>query len=142
MTATEESGLVQHAIRELEFGNVEEDVRPSLVEAVRAFASYGHSGGSSSVCVQILNDLLHYRPLGPLTSSPDEWMHIDEAVAGQPNLWQSRRNPEAFSLNGGATYYVLSEERRWIPFRLRRWLRKAGEENLVFPMHKAAPARG
>jgi hypothetical protein len=135
---------VQHAIRELEFAGVEHDVRPSIIAAVKAFASYGHSGGSASAVIPMLNDLLNFRNIGPLTSHPDEWQHIEENIAGDNLTWQSRRHSDAFSKNNGITYYVLSEERRWvhrmlakIPKRLRvkiptnLWLR------LIFPFHKS-----
>ncbi len=47
--------------------------------------------------------MLQFKNLRPLTNNPDEWMDVGD------NCWQSCRNPEAFSLNGGITYYLLSE---------------------------------
>lgn len=131
----EESNLVAHARRELEFAGVEEDVRPSIIAAVEAFASYGHSGGSASVVIPMLNDLLNFKNIAPLTDRRDEWMDVADFAGYQ--VWQNRRNSEAFSLDGGGTYYLLSEERKWIPWRIRRALRKRSEY-LVFPKHRSA----
>jgi hypothetical protein len=133
----EDSNLYAHAVRELELAHVEEDVRPSLLDAVAAFASYGHSGGSAGVCVLILRDLLQYQPLSPLTDDPAEWMLVEEDKAGNKRTWQSIRASEAFSDDAGKTYYMLREERRWIPWSLRKKLRNDVSQWLVFPRHRS-----
>lgn len=104
------SNLVEHAKREL--GRVESDpwLVDGMVKVVAAFAEMGHSGGSASVAIPMLNDLLQFKNLSPLTDDPDEW--IDQtAFTATPNvtLWQNKRNSEAFSFDGGKTYYLLSE---------------------------------
>lgn len=105
--------LVEHARRELELsGQFEEDpaYAQSVVAAVAAFASYGHSGGSAACAVGQIVTLLRYGTLSPLTNSPDEWNEVAaEYTSGPTTLWQSQRNPEAFSEDGGRTYYLLSE---------------------------------
>lgn len=109
---TEDSNLVKHAIRELELcGQTEEDpvFAQSLVDAVRAFASYGHSGGSASVAINQLYELLQFRSLSPLTNDPDEWFKHADDHAGRLNLWQSKRDPAAFSTDGGQTHYYVDD---------------------------------
>lgn len=98
--------LVEHAKRELALAGNDEDFNNSIIKAVEAFASYGHSGGSASVAVPMLNDLLQYKNLTPLTDHWDEWMEVE---MGDIPCWQSIRNPEAFSHDHGYTYYLLSE---------------------------------
>lgn len=95
--------LVEHAKRELDLLENDEDFNQSILKAVAAFAEYGHSGGSASYAIPLLNDLLQFKPLSPLTDDPKEWNEVGTDV------WQSCRNPEAFSTDGGATYYLLSE---------------------------------
>lgn len=108
-TGEEHGGnLVEHARRELALVETDQDFIKSIIAAVRGFSTYGHSGGSHSAGLALLNDLLQFKNLSPLTNNPDEWMQIAEEVAG-PNIWQSKRNPEAFSQDGGKTYYLLSE---------------------------------
>jgi hypothetical protein len=106
------SNLVDHARREL--ARVEQGPEgdrafaDSLLRAVEGFASYpGHSGGSAMVAVDWLTRLLRFENLSPLTSDPAEWTNVSD-VSGDP-LWQSKRCSEAFSDDGGRTYWLLSE---------------------------------
>jgi hypothetical protein len=104
------SNLVEHARRELALCGNDDDFNESIIKAVEAFASYGHSGGSASVAIPMLNDLLQFKNLTPLTDDSSEWNIVDDDM--QPDgvrCWQSNRNSEAFSTDGGKTYYLLSE---------------------------------
>jgi hypothetical protein len=94
-----------HAKHELDLVEKDEEFKACIVNAVREFAKYGHSGGSAGVGIHFLNELLQFRNLSPLTDDPNEWM----TVTNEDPCWQSRRNPEAFSSDGGKTYYLLSE---------------------------------
>jgi hypothetical protein len=104
------SNLVDHARRELELIGEDPEVVDWYVSVIRAFTGFGHSGGSASVMIPTLNDLLQFKNLSALTDDPDEWNHISDAVAGHEDLWQSRRNPEAFSHNGGKSFYYVSDK--------------------------------
>lgn len=104
------SNLVNHARRELTLcGQAAEDPEyaDSIVRAVEAFASYGHSGGSASVAVEQLTALLRFQNLSPLTNAPEEWE--DRSAISSAPLWQNRRNHSAFSEDGGKTYFLLTE---------------------------------
>lgn len=95
--------LIEHAIRELSLAGNDEEFNDCIIKAIEVFASYGHSGGSAVVGIQILHDLLQFKNLTPLTNNPSEWNKVG------PKMWQSSRNPEAFSIDGGAHYYLLSD---------------------------------
>jgi hypothetical protein len=110
-TAIDESNLVAHARRELALIGEEPETVAGYLNVIQAFADMGHSGGSASVAIPTLNRLLQFGNLRPLTDDPGEWNHVAEAQAGQDDLWQSARNPEAFSNDGGETYWLLSEGR-------------------------------
>lgn len=102
--------LTEHARRELELcGQHAEDPEysESIIRAVEAFASYGHSGGSASVAREQLHALLGYKTLSPLTSDPAGWEDRSE-ISGTP-LWQNRRDPSVFSTDGGKTWYSVGE---------------------------------
>ena len=46
----------------------------------------------------------------PLTDDPYEWQYHGEDLWGsKEGIWQNKRNSEAFSNDGGQTYYLLSE---------------------------------
>lgn len=113
-----ESNLVTHARRELELIGEEPETIDWYLRVVKEFSSYGHSGGSMSVAIPTLQALLCFQNLSPLTRNPDEWMFISEDLWGDTNgIWQNVRNGEAFSNDGGITYYLLSENKD--PSKLR-----------------------
>lgn len=95
--------LVEHAKQELARTQNDKEFNDCIIKAVAAFAEYGHSGGSASAGIHILYDLLQFKHLTPLTDNADEWMEVG------PKVWQSKRNPEAFSDDQGGSYYLLSE---------------------------------
>lgn len=104
------SNLVEHARRELNLIGEEPDTISGYLNVVQAFADMGHSGGSASVAIPVINQLLQFKNLQPLTDNPDEWYFHSEGVAGvSGGFWQNIRNGEAFSHDGGKTYYLLSE---------------------------------
>lgn len=102
--------LVNHARRELELIGEEPDVIDWYLKVIEAFSEFGHSGGSASVAIPTINALLQFQNLSPITNNPEDWMHISNDVAGVPNLWQSRRNPELFSEDGGKTYHKAGDK--------------------------------
>lgn len=105
-----QSNLVDHARRELALLGEDEWTINGVVRIVRAFADMGHSGGSAFAVTEYLERLLRFQPLTDITDDPDDWIHHGEDVWGEPGgIWQCRRNSEAFSRDGGTTYYLLSE---------------------------------
>ena len=111
----EESNLYTHAREELRSAGLlseESDydgmLGEAVLEIVEVFARQGHSGFSAEMTVELLNRLLRFEPLGPLTDNPGEWMRVnpDDEPDG---LWQNRRKADAFSPDGGKTYYQLSD---------------------------------
>lgn len=105
----EESNLVKHARKELSLINEEPDIVTMYMRIVEAFSSYGHSGGSAAACIDVINKLLRFQPLTPLTNDPNEWMEVSEAFGGDDGMWQSLRDSEAFSDDGGQSYWLLRD---------------------------------
>ena len=70
----------------------------AVMDLVDVFVEQGHSGMSAAIVVDLLRRVLAFEPLSPLTDDPAEW---EEVMDG---LWQSRRQPRAFSQDGGKTY--------------------------------------
>ena len=105
--------LTEHARRELTLcGQAAEDPEysESIIRAVEAFASYGHSGGSAMCAREQLHALTGYKTLSPITSDPGEW--IDQSDSSGAPLWQNNRDPAVFSTDGGKTWYSLDEPER------------------------------
>lgn len=104
------SNLVEHAKRELELLGEEKEIIDGYLKVVQAFADMGHSGGSASAAIPIITQLLQFKNLLPLTDGPEEWHHHEAETYGvSEDIWQNKRNGEAFSHDGGKTYYLLSE---------------------------------
>lgn len=106
-----ESNLVNHARTELSLLGEDVATIEGYIKMIQIFADMGHSGGSASVFIPTLNQLLQFKNLTPLTNDPEEWMFIDDDKWGKDGgIWQNRRNSEAFSNDGGKNYYLLSDD--------------------------------
>ena len=92
--------LMHNAERELGL-----DMDIELRELLLVFSSQGHSGGSAGVITNMLEKLLRYEPLSPLTGEADEWSEVI------PGTFQNKRcsrifkmadlfNGQAYDLNG------------------------------------------
>lgn len=92
------SNLVVHARRELELIGEEPDTIDGYLKVIQAFADMGHSGGSAMVAIPVINRLLQFQNLTPLTDDPDDWIEVGY------DLWQNRRCSQMFSEDGGKTY--------------------------------------
>lgn len=104
------SNLVDHARRELETLGYDRETISGFLNVIQAFDEMGHSGGSASIAIPTINDLLQYKNLSPLTDDPDEWMYHDEGVWGEKGgIWQNTRNGKAFSKDGGKTYTLTDD---------------------------------
>ena len=73
----------------------------AVMELIDMFVSQDHSGYSASLTLDLFTKLANFEALTPLTNDPAEW-------CDHGGLWQSRRNSECFSKDGGVTYYKLS----------------------------------
>jgi hypothetical protein len=106
-TATD-SPLVDHARRELALIGEDEWLTNGLCKVIAAFAEMGHSGFSAEHSTVVLEKLLRYQPLSPLTDDPAEWEDRSE-MSGYP-IWQNTRDSRAMSTDGGKTYTLVDEE--------------------------------
>lgn len=104
--------LIEYAEEELrraEVGASDADyngeIAGNVMDLVKVFAGHDGSEGSNEMTLMIFNKLVHFEPLSPLTNDPTEWNDVSEDT-GKP-MWQSRRDPKAFSTDGGQTWYRL-----------------------------------
>ena len=105
--------LKEHAERELKLIGEEENVIKAHMDIIEIFSSLGHSGLSAHIMIEQLTKLLSFRPLSPLTNDPSEWNFISGKIYGlEEDLYQSVRMPEAFSSDGGKTYYKVTDTPR------------------------------
>lgn len=97
------SAMSKHAIVELSL--IKEDPKVVLwyVSVLEAYNAMNLTEEASDHCLQVLNRLIRYENLAPLTDEPMEWVKIGD------NYWQSIRSYDAYSTNGGKTYKLHSE---------------------------------
>ncbi len=102
--------LVDHARHELALIGEDQDTADGIVKVIQAFADCDHAGYSAPMAIDYLDRLLRQQPLSPLTSDASEWVDRTD-VSGYP-LWQSTRDPRAFSEDGGKTWDLVDEHPR------------------------------
>jgi hypothetical protein len=107
----------------------------AVMELVEKFADQGHSGFSAHLTLDIFATVAAYKPLGPITTRSEEWMHIADDVAGQPNLWQNTRRSSSFSTDGGKTFYDIDDRWHW-----PRWRRIARRLKLPVQTYRTRSA--
>lgn len=105
--------LVAHATAELDRIGETSSMRECVLDVVRTVSEQEHSGSSARRLIVVLEKLLRFQRLTPITDSPDEWhevlppMHDPELHPS--GLWQSKHDSECFSEDGGRTYRRNSE---------------------------------
>lgn len=104
--------LVEHAKRELDALAVAADAKEGgedafqreinehLLAMVALFAEGGHSGGSAGYAIHMLQRLLSFEPIGPLTGDDSEWQTVTEDLAGRPGVEQNVRCGRVFREQG------------------------------------------
>lgn len=100
-----ESGLILHAKAEMALAGIAEgtSIYNATLEIIKHFSSEGHSGASATWHIGMLNRLLQFQPLTPLTGEEPEWMEIHSG------LWQNKRCSEVFKDAEGRTYWIYGQ---------------------------------
>ena len=70
----------------------------ALDEVIQVLDNQGHSGFSMGVMRRVLQRLMNWEPLGPLTGKEDEWNQIKK------DLWQNKRCPRVFKNDKGEAW--------------------------------------
>lgn len=92
-------------------------------EVVAAFEKLkkGLEGDEVENAISLLNALFRGEHVSPLTNDNAEWRFHGGSRIDAPNgVWQSTRNPNAFSTDCGDTYYLLARHGKAINWRDRR----------------------
>lgn len=102
--------LLAHAERELvppedDGDKMQRLMNRQLRELVLVFSTHGHSGFSASYAAAMLEKLLRFEPIGPLTGEPSEWLEVGPGVfqnrrCGRVFRDASRFNGQAYDIDG------------------------------------------
>lgn len=95
--------LVEHAKRELALlpgdddgDEMQAEMNAHIIRMVELFADEGHSGFSAAYAISVLQKLLSFEPLTPLTGNDDEWVEVGTGV------FQNSRCSRVFKEDGEA----------------------------------------
>jgi hypothetical protein len=103
--------FADHARRELTLIGEDEHTIQGVCKVVDAFFEIADNGGAHSILLPMMSELLNMKPLSPLTNDPKEWQYHHPTVWDGTNpVWQNIRSGDAFSLDGGKTYWLVNEK--------------------------------
>ncbi|WP_116206209.1 hypothetical protein [Amycolatopsis circi] len=101
------SDLGDHAIYELDYQGIVDPDRARIIAIIGNFADYTDPVARAEAFARV-QTLLQFKALSPLTSEPAQWVDRS-SLSGGRELWQSKRDPDAWSRDGGSTYYMQSQ---------------------------------
>jgi len=100
--------LMAHAERELPPAAGDEMqalMNKQLKELILVFGTHGHSGFSAHYSKGVLEKLLGYEPLGPLTGEDSEWNMLMGDWGSPDMMYQNKRCGEVFKRADGTSYH-------------------------------------
>ena len=105
------SNFLDHAKTELDIIGMTEDspdeinreMRKCILEIIEKFADQGHSGFSASYAVSILEKLLRFDPISPITGEDSEWTKLDY---DDQVRYQNKRCSRVFKDADGSAYDI------------------------------------
>ncbi|SDI15160.1 hypothetical protein SAMN05192534_12338 [Alteribacillus persepolensis] len=115
------------AVLEEDGDDMQKEMNNCILEIIETFSKQGHSGFSASYAMQIIERILRFKPVTPLTGEDDEWNVVDE------DLEQNKRCPSVFRYNkdnktaynidgkifsedGGETWYTCEDSHVSVTF--------------------------
>ena len=72
----------------------------AVEEVIEVFDKQEHSGMSAAIVTSLLDKLLRFEPIGPLTGADDEWTEVSDG------MWQNRRCSRVFRRADGTAYDI------------------------------------
>lgn len=113
---------------------MQDTINKNIIDIVELFASQGHSGFSAGYAMSILERLLRFKPITPLTGEDDEWNDVSDEMGRK--CFQNKRCSSVFkttdaqgnflevhdidgvavSDNGGITWFTSNRFRKNVTF--------------------------
>lgn len=77
---------------------MQKHMHDNVLEVLEVIGKQGHSGFSIQYFKHLLNRLIDFKPVAPLTGDDDEWVEVQGAEQGVP-MEQNKRCPSVFREN-------------------------------------------
>ena len=85
---------------------MQKQVTKEVLELIEVFANQGHSGFSAGYVAGLFDQLVHWRPLTPLTGDDDEWNDVSMYSTDKRPTYQNKRCSRVFKEADGRVYDV------------------------------------
>lgn len=102
--AKNELERIEKGCKDEESLSMQQTIDKNILELIDVFSNQHHSGFTASYVIEILQRLLHYKPLTPLTGEDDEWEDVTSYGYDTPTF-QNKRCSAVFKDDKGA-YWV------------------------------------
>lgn len=97
----------------------------NILEIVKIFGEQGHSGFSADYALSVLERLLRFKPITPLTGEEDEWIHTGYGTFQNKRCYSVFKHSDGtcydtdgiiVSDNGGITWFTSGRFRKEVTF--------------------------
>lgn len=102
--AKKELERIEKGCEDKESLSMQQAIDKNILELINVFSNQHHSGFTATYVIDILQRLLHYKPLTPLTGEDDEWEDVTSYGYDTPTF-QNKRCSAVFKDDRGA-YWV------------------------------------
>ena len=102
-----ELDLILNDCKDEEAKKMQEDINNHILEMVKIFANYGHSGFSAEYTINTLIKLLRQENLTPLTLKDDEFLEVSDGIFQNVRDYRIFKDKNKF---GGRPYNVDNME--------------------------------
>lgn len=102
--AKKELERIEKGCKDEESLSMQQAIDKNILELINVFSNQHHSGFTATYVIDILQRLLHYKPLTPLTGEDDEWEDVTSYGYDTPTF-QNKRCSAVFKDDKGA-YWV------------------------------------
>lgn len=102
--AKKELERIESGCEDKESLSMQQAIDKNILDLIKVFSNQGHSGFTAPYVIDILQRLLHYKPLTPLTGEDDEWEDVTSYGYDTPTF-QNKRCSAVFKDDKGA-YWV------------------------------------
>lgn len=102
--AKKELERIEKGCKDEESLSMQQAIDKNILELINVFSNQHHSGFTATYVIDILQRLLHYKPLTPLTGEDNEWEDVTSYGYDTPTF-QNKRCSAVFKNDRGA-YWV------------------------------------
>lgn len=101
--AENELNIILNKCEDAEAIEMQKIMNNDILQIVKMFSEQGHSGFSASYAINILEKLLRFEPITPLTGNDDEWTELDY---DKDTKYQNKRCSRVFKDADGKAYDI------------------------------------